>query len=147
MEYWEEEIEHLGRYTQHLYHKNDLGRGNRVMHLLAKLPFSWSDFSSQSKIMHIDLIKDYKIDPAPPWNYCTPCRITDTMCTVGTPTPISNQSAALFHMTQIESHHTCSPASKSYCQTGLLIGRQDQRRYYKPIKVIGTDCQAMSPTA
>ncbi len=42
---------------------------------------------------------------------------------------------------------TCSPASQSYCQTGLLIGRQDQRQYYKPIKAIGTDCQVRSSTA
>lgn len=39
------------------------------------------------------------------------------------------------------------PPSQSDCQTGLLIGRQDHRQYYKPIKAIGTDCQVMSSTA
>lgn len=43
--------------------------------------------------------------------------------------------------------HPSAPPPQSDCQTGLLIGRQDQRQYYKPIKAIGTDCQVMSSTA
>lgn len=124
-------------------------RGNSVVPWLAQVSYTWSEFLSKSKHMYIYMntkVEGYTLALVLSQNYSDLCKITEVMCLVTHIHSVANQQlSSVWHRSRGITHARW--ASKFYCQTGLLIGRQDQRRYYKPIKVIGTDCQVMSSTA
>lgn len=124
-------------------------RGNSVVLWLAQASHERFEFLSKSKKMHINLKakgKGLTLALVLSQNFSDLSKITQVMCPVARIHTVANQQlSSMWHRLK-GTTHACW-ASQSYCQTGLLIGWQDQRRYYKPIKVIGTDCQAMSSAA